>query len=209
MRSSNRFEPDYANLVDAARNNRPDRTPLYEHIIDDTIMESVLGHSFSDARETDIDAYFRKYCSFFETMGYDTVSFETLVTAILPGAGALYFHRPGVIRDRADFERYPWSELPAKFFETFRDEFSSLSQNLPAGMKAVGGPGNGIFEYVQDLVGYGDLCPIRADDPELYRDLFAAVGELFSEIWRRFLDEFADVFVVPAAFVRLDFRRHG
>lgn len=31
---------------------------------------------------------------------------------------------------------------------------------MPAGMKAIGGHGNGVFECVQDIVGYTDLCYI-------------------------------------------------
>ena len=33
---------------------------------------------------------------------------------------------------------------------------------MPEGMKAIGGVGYGIFECVQDLVGYEDLCYMRA-----------------------------------------------
>ena len=62
-------------------------------------------------------------------------------------------------------------------------------------MKAVGGPGNGVFELVQDIVGFEQLCYIRADDPDLYRDLFTAVGSTM-EIWARFLKEYGDLYAV-------------
>ena len=63
-------------------------------------------------------------------------------------------------------------------------------------MKAVGGVGNGLFEAVQDIVGYIDLCYIKADDEELYADLFKAMGDVQYKIWDRFMDEFSDVFIL-------------
>lgn len=67
---------------------------------------------------------------------------------------------------------------------------------MPEGMKAVGGPGNGIFECVQDITGYQNLCLIGFDDPQLYRKLFEKVGQINYGIWKRFLDNFADVYAV-------------
>lgn len=61
-------------------------------------------------------------------------------------------------------------------------------------MKAIGGVGNGIFECVQDLVGYMDLCYIKADDEELYEDLFKKMGEIHFQIWNTFLEKYADAF---------------
>lgn len=54
-------------------------------------------------------------------------------------------------------------------------------------MKAVGGPGNGVFECVQDVVGYEELCYIKADDEELYEDIFNTVGKMMYLIWEELL----------------------
>ncbi len=67
---------------------------------------------------------------------------------------------------------------------------------MPEGMKAIGGVGNDVFEIVQDLVGYTELCFIRADNPELYRALFKKVGDKMVEIWRRFLEEYGEIYTV-------------
>jgi uroporphyrinogen decarboxylase len=40
------------------------------------------------------------------------------------------------------------------------------------------------------------LCFLRADDPELYEDLFQKLGEISASIWSRFLREFGDIFCV-------------
>ena len=82
----------------------------------------------------------------------------------------------GTIKDRKDFERYPWKGIPDTHFRMYSRAFDTLRRNMSAGMKAVGCVGYGVFECVQDLVGYEDLCYLRADDPELYAGLFQKVG---------------------------------
>jgi uroporphyrinogen decarboxylase len=162
-------------------------------------MERLLGREFAELYNGD-DAerreFFREYCEFFHIFGYDTVSFEDCIGPSMPGSGSLGSHKPGEIRDRADFDRYPWKQIPDLFFERYDDDFRLLSETMPAGMKAVGGPGNGVFELVQDVVGFQDLCYIKADDPELYADLFAAVGTMMYAIWKRFLKQYADTYAV-------------
>ncbi|MDR3645314.1 MAG: hypothetical protein P4M02_09610, partial [Clostridia bacterium] len=191
----NDFTPDYHHILNAARNVEARRLPLYEHIISDGIMEQVLGKTFKAlyfGDENELDEYFCNYCGFFLKMGYDTVSFERCIGPAMPGSGALGEHKPGVIKNRGDFEKYPWDEIPDLYFKKYTPYFEALRRNLPPGMKAIGGPGNGVFECVQDIVGYMDLCYISADDPELYAGLFDRVGKMMFEIWRRFLDQFSD-----------------
>ena len=94
------FEPDYRNIEDCARNKKPRRIPLYEHGIDDGIMEGFLGKKFAHLRKSDPDGYFSAYCSFFRQMGYDTVTFEGCITPVLPHGGALAHPGPGYIDGR-------------------------------------------------------------------------------------------------------------
>ena len=193
------FEPDYNNLVKAARNIEVARIPLYEHKIDPTVMEAITGNQFAALYEGDdraLDEFFRQYCGFFRDMGYDTVSFEELIGSAMPGAGALGNHVKGVIQTREDFEKYPWETICDTYFKLYGRKFEALRRSLPVGMKAVGGVGYGIFECVQDLVGYEDLCYMRADDPELYEDMFRAVGRTNLSIWKRFLREYGDAYCV-------------
>ena len=102
-------------------------------------------------------------------MGYDTVSFERCIGTIMPGSGALGNTSPGVIRDRASFEAYPWAELPDLYFEAYAEDFRALRDVMPEGMKAIGGAGNGIFECVQDITGFEHLSYLAADDPRYLR----------------------------------------
>ncbi|MFW6381515.1 MAG: uroporphyrinogen decarboxylase family protein, partial [Bacillota bacterium] len=193
------FQPDYRHILQAAQNIQPERMPLYEHIICEEIMEQVLDRDFAGLYEgdrADKQEYFRNYCKFFREMGYDTVSFERCIGTIMPGSGALESNENGIIQDRSDFVNYPWEELSRLYFDNYYEDYQILSEQMPAGMKAIGGPGNGVFECVQDLVGFTRLCYIAADAPDLYGDLFARVGEVMLEIWSEFLREFADTYVV-------------
>lgn len=193
------YTPDYKRLEAAARNRDTGWIPLYEHLIGDGVIGAVMGTDLTglltgDSR--DRLEYFRIYCEFFKKMGYDTVSWEGTIGETMPGSGALGRHVKGVIQTREDFEAYPWDTLPDRYFETYGQCFEALREAMPAGMKAVGGVGNGIFECVQDLVGYEDLCYMRVDDPELYEDLFRKVGENNLKIWQRFLREYGDIYCV-------------
>lgn len=193
------FTPDYRYLEQSARNIEAARLPLYEHNICVEMMEAVLGVSFGGLAAGDYRdkvAFFRHYCEFCRRMGYDAVTFEQCIGPAMPGSGALGGHIQGVIRSREDFDRYPWNELCDRYFTLYSDNFRALGEAMPAGMKAVGGVGNGVFECVQDLVGYMDLCYIKADDPALYADLFRRLGEISLQIWRRFLREFGDLYCV-------------
>jgi uroporphyrinogen decarboxylase len=141
------FSPNYQNQVSACRNIEVQRTPLYEHIIAPEVMEKILNRKFADLINGD-DAgkkdHFTHYCRFFYEMGYDTVSYECCIGPAMPGSGALGGHVPGVIKTRADFDSYPWDDIPRLFFEKYAKNFEIMGSCLPPGMKAVGGPGNGV-----------------------------------------------------------------
>jgi len=194
------FTPDYNNLVLAARNITPPRMPLYEHIICGEMIERLTGLNpmplMESSDPTQQEKGFAHYWNFWRQMGYDTASYECCIGGILPGSGALGGHKKGIIQCREDFEAYPWDELCDRYFDAFESRFRALEKTRPQNMKAVGGVGNGVFECVQDLVGYMDLCYLRADDPELYADLFSKMGDVIVSIWQRFLCEYSDAYCV-------------
>lgn len=193
------FTPNYMNIVNAARNIVPDRLPLYEHNIDVDFMEKYYGYEFKhllDGSYDDILKFMEIFTGFFREMNYDTVSYEAVIGGIMPGGGALGGLQSGVIKNREDFDDYPWDDVPKLFFEKYSNRFKALREKMPEGMMAIGGPGNGIFECVQEVVGYTELSLISVDDPELFHDLFEAVGTVFVKIWGRFLEEFGDIYCV-------------
>lgn len=192
------FQPDYRYMLDVLANRRPARLPVYEHIISIPTMEAILGQPFGTletGNDRDLNEFFHHYCRFWQQMTYDTVSYEVCITEILPGPGAIKGGK-GPIQTRADFERYPWYDLEARYWELAERKFTALRHNLPAGMAAVGGVGNGVFEISEDLVGFEYLAYMQADDPQLLSWLYAKIGDLMEAIWQRCLDQFGDLFAI-------------
>ncbi|MFZ4695892.1 MAG: uroporphyrinogen decarboxylase family protein [Verrucomicrobiia bacterium] len=192
------FQPDYRHFAEVMRNVKPSRLPLYEHIVCPAIMERILGVEFEGLTDGDAAGqreFFRQFCRFFREMTYDTVSYEVCICHILPGGGALAGGKPGPIQSRADLEGYPWEELPRRFKALAEPQLDALLAEMPPGMKAVGGIGNGVFEISEDLVGLEYLPFLEADDPEAYRDLYVRIGDLMAELWAWFLERYGDGFV--------------
>lgn len=185
------FEPDCRHLVEAARNRRPARLPLYEHIIAPEIMEQVLDVPFrplGDGRDpADLREYFTHVCRFFRQMTYDTVSYEGGVLTVMPDSGAIMGGRDGPIQTRRDFETYPWDQIALRYWERFAPRFDALTAVMPPGMQIVGGVGYGVFEISEDLVGYERLCYLQADDPPLFADLYVRIGDLLVGLWDQLL----------------------
>lgn len=193
------FIPDYRHMLDVAANRRPARLPLYEHIICPEIMEKIQGIQFRELEggsPSEQAEYFRQFCRFFREMTYDTVSYEVCIVDILPDHGAILGGRPGPIQSRADFEAYPWEELPGLFWKVAEPRFRALAAAMPPGMKGIGGVGNGVLEISEDLVGYEWLAFMQADDPELFADLYLKIGWLMETIWKEFLRRHADTYAI-------------
>ena len=196
-----RFTPDPKHIIDAAWNRRAERIPLYEHGIDLRIMESVLGVPvFSIFRRgssmKEYKEYYGRSIEFYRFMGYDFVNLDQNIGSYMPGAGALLNENNGVISDRASFNEYPWKTVPRVFKDGAYPHYETFLSLMPDDMAAFGGVGNGVFECVQDLVGFIRLCYLMADDPDLCRDIFARMAETIAEIWTDFLKAFGDAYGV-------------
>ena len=193
------FEPDYRHIEAVARNERPGRLCVYEHLINDGFIAEVLNEPLTGlcgGNQADLRRYFELYCGFYRQMTYDTVSYEVCICEILPEGGALAGERPGPIQTRADLEGYPWDDLPRIFWDTAAARFEMLGSCLPEGMKCVGGVGNGVFEVSEDLVGFERLCYMQADDPELFAELYTKIGDLMMKLWTAFLDRYGRHYTV-------------
>ena len=191
------FQPDYRHMEEVVHNRRPARLPIYEHNISPAIMEKIQGVKFAallGGDRADVAEFFRQYNRFFRDMTYDTVSCEVCITEILPGHGALVGGKPGPIQNRADFDAYPWDDLPRMYWDVAAPRFEALAAALPPGMKAVGGIGNGVFEISEDLVGLEYLPFMQVDDPELYADVFRKIGDLMVVVWSEFLKRYGEHF---------------
>jgi uroporphyrinogen decarboxylase len=190
------FKPDCRHFVDVMKNRRPARLPLYEHIVNASSMERFLDVHFADLERGDAQdqgEYFRQHCRFFHEMTYDTVSYEVCIGGTLPGKMAICGGQ-GPIQSRSDFNAYPWNELPLLYWRHARPRLDALVAALPPGMKAVGGVGNGVFELAESLVGLEYLPFMEVDDPDLYADLFRAIGDLMFAIWKEYMPRYGTYF---------------
>ena len=190
---------DYRRLADAAWNKAGKWVPLYDHIVASNVIEDLIGRKFADLMngdKADLNEYFKIYNKFFEDSGYDAIPFECIISGILPGNRALYGHEPGSIHSMDDFNTYPWDDAPRLFRERYYPLFEAFAANLPPGMKGVGGPGNGVFECVQDIVGFEKLCIMKYEDEELFALLFSKMGEVIEAIWKDFISRFQEAYCV-------------
>jgi len=187
--------PDARYFDQVMSNVRPDRLPLYEHIIVPAFMERVAGTKFAhhEAPGGDIDAFMKPFCAFFRDMGYDTVSYEVCVGAVFPEPRALCGGQ-GPVQSREDLEAVDWAGLADRYWALAEPRFAALARHLPPGMKAVGGVGNGVFELAETLVGLECLPFLDADDPEAHALLYVRIGDLLVALWTRFLDRYGHLF---------------
>jgi uroporphyrinogen decarboxylase len=191
------FQPDYTNLLSVLLNVKPERLPVYEHHIDPPFISKALGEDINPEHLTpdELIGYYRKVIGFWKDMTYDGFDFEAAICDIFPGHGAIIGGMDGPIQSRDDFEKYPWKEIPEIFKKKYTPHFEAIRKTLPAGMKAFGGCGYGIFEASRDLVGYEPLCVMQCIDPDLFRDIFVRIGDLWVELWTWVIKNYADIFV--------------
>ena len=194
---SNKFQPDYTNILKVLQNQRPDYLPLYEHHIDVPFISKVIGEKLEiiSGNPAELDDFYQKVIGFWIANGYDAFDYEAAICEIFPGHGAIMGGMSGPIQTRQDLEKYPFNELPAIFWEKYTPHLEAIRKVLPDGMKAYGGCGYGIFESAQDLVGYESLCVMQYLDPELFTDIFGRIGDLFATLWTKMVKEYSDIFV--------------
>ena len=132
------FEPDCKNMLDAARNIEPRRSPIYEHSVSLNVISEIIGNDISKLYETtDLEEHrelMAYYNDFWRQMGYDTVTWEIGITDVMPGNGALGAHMPGTIKTRADFDKYPWDYIEKLYFDKWSTHFDILKETMQEGM---------------------------------------------------------------------------
>lgn len=194
-----KYEPDFSILVDAAFNRQVPYVPLYEHNICYGFFDAALGKSISSLFEGDLEdkkEFFRRYSQFLASHGYDAVPFEAGVVDIIQNGLGIMGQAGPLIESWEDVNEFPWSEMPEKFFSKFSEHYDALREVIPDGMKAVGGIGYGVFEVTQDFVPFTELSLMSADNPSLFAQIFAHVGDLLVSLWNRLLERYGDLFAV-------------
>jgi uroporphyrinogen decarboxylase len=191
------FQPDSTYLLDVLYNRRPARLPLYEHAIDAPFIAKALGHPLGPqgTSHRDLEAYYAEVIGFWKRMTYDGFAYEAGICDMLPDHGAITGGKPGPIQTREDFERYPFDDIPRMFWEVYTPHLEAIRNVMPAGMKAYGGCGYGIFETSEDLVGFEYLAVMQYLDPDLFADLYRKIGEVYVALWTEMVRRYSDIFV--------------
>ena len=182
------FQPNANNILDVLYNKKPKYLPLYEHHIDIEFIEKFTGEELIGYQETEPEYFFKKVTEFWKNNTYDAFDFEAPICDVFPEHGAIMGGKLGPIQTRSDFERYPFDEIPHLFWEANKPKLDAIRKVLPTGMKAYGGCG-------YDLVGYENLCIMQYIDPDLFRDLFIRIGDLYVELWSKMIQEYSDIFI--------------
>jgi uroporphyrinogen decarboxylase len=160
--------PDFNRLSDVLwRRKKPDYVPFYELFVNMPVMESILGKKIPDRKAT-VEFYYRA--------GYDYVP-------VWPGCdfvqGSLIDRREGYpVNDRESFRKYSWPELSSITFAEFED----VAPILPEGMKIIGQTG-GVFEILQGICGYENICFFLMDDRKLLSEILERIGALYEVIY--------------------------
>jgi uroporphyrinogen decarboxylase len=165
--------PDFRNLEQVLNKRVPARPTLFEFFLNGPLYKRLAG---VDAIPGDV-ASFRLVCAAFRQAGYDYVTFRPPQFCFPAGPHernqTISLNDGVLISDRASFERYRFVEPDAC---TDYDVLDQISPWLPEGMKVVLHCPGGVLENVIRLCGYDNLCFMLADDPELAKDVFDAVG---------------------------------
>jgi len=190
------FQPNFNNLLDVLCNRKPGRLPLYEHNIDLPFIEKFFGYEIPFGSTTaDLEEHYKKVIGFWKQNEYDAFSYEALICEVFPGHGAIKGGMKGPIQNRDDFEKFPFEDIPTLFWEKYTPHLEAIRKVMPAGMKAYGGCGYGIFEASEDLVGYEYLSVMQYLDPELFADLYKKIGDLYVKLWSEMIKRYSDIFV--------------
>lgn len=185
MRLHNR-QPDFSQLLKVLRREKPDRPTLFEFFLNDALYDYLTqGQSFDD---DDGFGVLRRDMTAYANAGYDFARLGSspfgFPNQIVPQMRSHSLNDYASIRNRADFENYPWPDP--------RDDedgrLDILARELPEGMKFIVSGPCGILENAIQLVGYDDLCLMQFEDPELLSDIYRAIAERIGAYYRLSLE---------------------
>lgn len=210
-------QPDFERFLDAMDGRRvPDRPPLIEYLVDDSLMrpilETMLGRpwveraelgdqtggqmDFSREAADQTRSWLDNLIAFWLGMGYDFIRVEA--SPPLPAAPIL---APDAAPGNEAHTR-AWQGLHQGPISN-RDEFERypwpvvrdsdffvheyLETHMPPGMGLISCHAGGVYEHTSRLMGYEGLCCALIDEPDLVADVAGRIGALIESYNRRLL----------------------
>lgn len=181
------MKPNFDVMLDVIlRRREPERVPLYEHIIDQEVIEAILKRQYEKPAETPEEGR-RRYIQFFVDMGYDYVPMEfgirfaslerlhSIDTAENSrGERGWVSETGGPIQTWDDLENDDYWPSVDEAFDY--EGYEALARELPEGMKIIGGASGGPFEHASFLMGLEPLSMRLYEDPAFVERLLERIG---------------------------------
>ena len=175
------FKPDFQQLRKTLLGGQPERVPLLELSIANSIKERFIGKPILCVTDK---------IEFFKKAGYDYVRLAPKIDMnpekIIPGEGARIsdqtqdtsereWHASGVgiIPNIQEFEKFRW----VKTEEIDYSEFEKAQSHLPDNMKIICQYGD-IFTWVWDFMGFETFSFALIENPELIELMFNKIGSI-------------------------------
>jgi len=185
------LKPDFERFRAAVHHQEADRVPFYELLVDYGIQSRFIG------REVKADDL-KSQVEFWASAGYDFIPItvgmmepggvtkDSAISKVIEEivledeeeieerhdpAWSLEYH--SFIKDRADFEAFPWDVLAQLNY----DKFDDVKPYLPDGMKVIAVSGK-IFTLTWMLMGFNHFAFSLTDDRALVADVFNRVAEI-------------------------------
>jgi uroporphyrinogen decarboxylase len=181
--------PDFERVTKTVRHEEPDRVPLLECLVEYPIQSQFLGREVTPGDLT-------SQVEFWYKAGYDTVPVtvsmmafgkvteESAISKVIkevmladsPDAEketSWSLEYTSFIKDRADFEKFPWEALE----NTDLRSLYEVADILPEGMKAIAVSGK-IFTVTWMLMGFNNFAMKLIMDEQLVADIFRKVAEI-------------------------------
>ena len=160
--------PDFEQLHSVlTKGKKPLYTPLYELYVNSEVMEAVLGKKIHSRADT---------IEFYHRAGYDYVPVWPTVSFDI--GSLIHTSSDYPIKNYDDLKKYSW---PTKDTIQF-DEFESVIPLLPKGMKIIG-QCPGIFETLQSLMGYQNLCIALYEEEDLVSEIVENIGRVYTMMY--------------------------
>ena len=183
------LQPDFERLQKAVNHQEADRLPLWEGVVDYSIMSKFTGKTVNaDTLETQVE--------FWRGAGYDFIPLtvgllspgkvtqesaimqiirDTMLedTADVNNEKEWSVENRGYIKDRKSFEQFPWEAASVIDVSKLRQ----VKSMLPEKMKVIAVSGK-IFTLTWMLMGFTDFCIALIDDEKLVADIFEKVAQI-------------------------------
>jgi uroporphyrinogen decarboxylase len=170
-------KPDFDNLLKVMHRQKPARPTLFEFFLNGPFYEKLTGKFLGvEGKDWVWGAFNPVVTEAFRIAGYDYVtvmgSQMKFETGEIERKATISLNAGSAITDRASFELYRWPN-PDSFDYS---DLEKAKKTLPDGMKLIVYGPCGVLENVISLVGFERLCMMLADDADLTKDIFDAVG---------------------------------